>query len=217
MTSKILCIASLLGVTVVLNTSFTTSDWVLKKDESGIKVYTKNLSGSDVKAVKMITSANSSLAAMVSLLEDVPSYNEWVYHCTGAKIIKNISNTEYYRYQITTAPWPVENRDLITHARVIQDAKKAVTVTGNAFPTSIPEKSGLVRVKKMDETWNLIPKGNNKVDIEYQIITDPGGSVPSSVMNMFIIDGPFESMKNFTQYIHHPKYEKAKLSFIKEL
>ena len=208
---------SITSVLFLSLTSFYTSTWELQKNDSGIKVYTRKEGGSDVKSVRITTSLDVSLNAIVSLLSDIPSFNEWVYNCKGAKVLKGVSNTELYRYQITTAPWPVENRDLITHVRISQDASKTVSITGIAVPDMIPVNKDMVRVRKMAESWKLIPKPGKKVDIEYEIVTDPGGNVPSSVMNAFIVDGPFESVKKFKEFAHHTKYVNAKSTVVKEL
>ncbi len=202
---------------IVIFGSFTNAEWELIKNEDGIKVYTRMAAHTSIKELKINTTVHCSLAAVVSLLSDVNSYNDWVYNCKDAKIIKHISNNEMYRYQVTKAPWPVSDRDLITHTLIRQDAAKTVTITGEAMPNYLAINKNLVRVHLMEERWVLTPMKGGNIDVLYELKTEPGGAVPNSILNMFIVDGPLQSIKNFRAYVHHAKYENAKLNFIKEL
>jgi hypothetical protein len=63
----------------------------------------------------------------------------------------------------------------------------------------------------------LIPSKDGVIQINYQLMVNPGGYVPAWIVNMAAIDGPFETMVHFKEFIVKEKYQKAKVSFIKEL
>jgi hypothetical protein len=50
--------------------------------------------------------------------------------------------------------------------------------------------------------------------VEYQLLVNPGGNVPAWIVNMAVIDGPFETGVNMREWIKKEVYQKAKLSYI---
>ncbi|MFY9309928.1 MAG: START domain-containing protein [Bacteroidia bacterium] len=192
------------------------NNWELKKDENGIKVYTKDIPGSDFKEIKTTTSFNASLSSLVALLTDISSHKKWIYRCKESKLIRKVSNSELYYYMETMVPWPASNRDGVLRFKFTQDSiTKVVTVSSVNVPDIMPELSGVVRVPKFKASWTFTPKSDGKVEAEYQLNVDPGGSVPAWIINMFAVEGPYESLTNMKKILAENKYESAKFDFIK--
>ena len=196
----------------------TDEDWKLVKNKDGITAYTRNVEGSDVKQVKVKTKLKTSLSALVAIVRDVSSHKNWIYRCTKAKKLKNISETEHYYYNESEAPWPVSNRDIITHAFIKQDKNtKIVTITSTGIPNYMGEIDGIVRIKKLKALWTFIPKDNGTVELTFHLLVDLGGGLPAWVVNMAIADGPFETVQNMIKEVQKEKFQKINLSFIEEL
>jgi len=191
------------------------ADWNLKKDENGIKVYTRYAENSKLKEVKTVNVVESSLSGIVALLLDVKNYPHWIYACNEASTLKTINDHEEYHYQETRLPWPLSNRDMIWHFNVIQDpATKIVSISNTSEPKFIPEKNGIVRVERVESTYKLTPLDGGRVNVEFEIFVDPGGSVPTWLVNASIITAPYKtSLAMVTQL---PNYQKARFPFIKE-
>lgn len=196
----------------------TDDSWKLIKNKDGIKAYTRETESSDIKQVKIKTNLKSTLSALVSIVKDVNSHKNWIYSCKKTKIIKTVSDTEHYYYNESGAPWPVRNRDIITHAVMKQNKiTKVVTITSIGFPNYIDEIDGIVRIKKLNAKWKFVPKKNETVDLTFYLLIDLGGGLPAWLVNMAIADGPFETVLNMTKEVQKEKYQKTKLSFIEEL
>ncbi len=205
----------------ILQLSFhskTDGDWKLVKNKDGITAYTRNVEGSDIKQVKVKTNLKTKLSALVAIVRDVSSHQKWIYRCLKAKILKDISASEHYYYNESEAPWPISNRDIITHAVIKQDKKtKIVTITSTGIPKYIREIDGIVRIKKLNAHWKFIPKGNGTVDLTFHMLIDLGGNLPAWAVNMAIADGPFETVQNMVEEVQEEKYQKTTFSFIEEL
>lgn len=210
-----------LGVLVLLVTQSNflnaQQDWELKKDENGIKVYTKDIPGSDFKEIKTTTNFNSSLSGIVGLLTDISSHKLWIYRCKESKLIKTVSSSELYYYMETEVPWPASNRDGVIRFKFTQDSiSKVVTVASKNINGLMPEIDGVIRVPKFIASWTLTPKKDGTVDAVYQLNVDPAGSVPAWIINMFAVDGPYESLTNMKKLLAKNNYESSKFDFIKD-
>jgi ribosome-associated toxin RatA of RatAB toxin-antitoxin module len=191
--------------------------WELIKNEDGIKAFTRKAESSDIKQVKVITNIKSTLSALVAIVRDVKSHPKWIYRCKKAETLKKLSNTEIYYYNETEAPWPVSNRDIVTHALIKQDEKtKIVTITSTGLPEYIPPKKDIVRIKKLNSKWIFIPKSDGTVDVTSLILIDLGGELPAWIVNMAVADGPFETVYKMKREVVKAKYQKIFYDFIEE-
>jgi len=195
-----------------------TGNWKLIKNEDGIKAFTREVKGSDVKQVRVTANIKSTLTALVAIVRDVGSHTKWIYRCKTANVLKRISNTETYYYNETEAPWPVADRDIITHAVIKQNKKtKVVTITSTGVPNYIPPKKDIVRIEKLIAKWIFVPKPDGTVDVTSLLLIDLGGDLPSWLVNMAIADGPFETVYNMRREVVKPKYQNTVYDFIEEL
>jgi len=157
------------------------------------------------------------LSGIVSLINDRESYPNWVYRCGESTILKKISDTEMIHRQSVIAPWPVDNRDFVVDVKLHQDKKtKIITIHSKAIPDYIPPKNNHVRIKEFRALWILTPLSNGIVNVEYQLLVNPGGNVPAWLVNLAVIDGPYETTLNMKEWIKKEKYQKSILPYIIE-
>lgn len=195
----------------------TPKNWAPKKIENGITIYTRTAENSNLKELKAVFYLKTSLSSVVALVDDWESYSGWVYKCGKSSILKKISETENIHLQTVLVPWPLDNRDFIVTTAITQDEKtKIVTVKSTAIPNYIPVQKGFVRIPLLNASWILTPMKDGTVEIVYQLLVNPGGCIPAWIANLVVIDGPFATMVNFKEWVMKPKYQMAKVSFIKE-
>lgn len=193
---------------IIVCSSFHTpdDDWKLEKDSDGIKVYTRYVGGSNYKEVKTQLTVRSTLAGVVKVLNDVPSFTQWAYNCKASKLLKSIGSSEYYAYCLYSVPWPADDRDEVTHSVMTQDTlTKVITIKRNGVKAFIPENDGIVRIKSVDATITVTPLSAGDEQITFQVLMDPGGIVPAFLVNMFIANAPYVSFMNFKKIISLPE------------
>jgi hypothetical protein len=52
------------------------------------------------------------------------------------------------------------------------------------------------------------------VEVTYEVHADPGGNLPAWVINMFLVDTPFNDLKNLQKQALLPKYANRKFDFL---
>ncbi len=192
------------------------ADWKFVTEKEGIKVYSRSVAGSKVKALKVECDLHTSLSALVKLLLDVPATTYWVYHTKSCILLKQVSASELYYYSEVSLPWPLENRDFVAHVKVSQDKEsRVVTVNAPAIPGWVANKKGIVRVNHSLGYWTIRPLEPGRVRVEYSLQVDPGGVIPAWAVNLLSSQGPIESFIKMRQRLQQATYRNAVLDFIR--
>lgn len=194
----------LLGILVSVSVfaSDATNGWDLAKESDGIKVYTRNVSDSDFKEFKGVMQVKTTVDALVALVNDAKACPKWIDTCVEGKVLKKVSDNERYCYTLSEAPWPVSDRDAITHSITNRDEKTgAVTINITGAPNYIPEKKGITRVKMIKAMWSFTPKEDGYVEVVYQVHNDPGGSLPAWLINSVAVTQPFNTLRNMRKIV----------------
>jgi hypothetical protein len=193
------------------------TNWELKNEKSGIKVYTSAVTDSKFKAIKVDCELKASLSQIFNLLLDIKNGPEWLYHTKSCTLIKQVSPDELYYYSEINIPWPVQNRDFVAHLKVRQNPDtKVVTVDGPAVPGFVPLKNGIVRVRSSKGLWVITPLTNGRIRVVYTLQLDPGGNLPAWLVNLFAAEGPLKSFEGLLLQLKKPAYQNAELGFIKD-
>ncbi len=192
-------------------------NWELKKKGPGIFIYTSNTESSAIKDIKATLDLKGSLSSVVSVVTDLKSYPNWIYNCSEGRVLSMVGDSELYFYQRIEAPWPVSDRDLCSRYKIRQNPETLeLTVVSQAVPNLLPEVEGVVRVQKSKTQWRIKPIGNDILKGEYYLSVDPGGDVPAWLINLFITEGPYESLLKLKTMINDAPYKEAKYSWLKE-
>jgi len=202
----------LLLLVLKLSPASAQTDWKLVTDKEGIKVYTSIVPDSKIKAIKVECDLDATPAQLVALIMDVKTATDWVYHTKSAVVVKQVSPSELYYYSEINLPWPAANRDFVAHLTVSQNPDtKVVTIQGPAVPGLVPAKTGVVRIDHSDGKWVITPTGADEVKVVYTIHVDPGGDLPSWLVNMFATEGPVHIFRNLKVELQKPAFKNSDL------
>lgn len=192
-------------------------NWQPAGEKDGIKVFSAEVPGSKVKAIKVECDLDATLAQLVTVLLDVKTCTEWVYSTKSCMLLKQVSPSELYYYSEISIPWPAQNRDFVAHLTVTQNPEtKVVYMDGPAVPGFVPIKKGIVRIDHSMGKWVMSPIGEKRVRVVYTLQVDPGGDIPAWLVNMFAANGPTQSFKKLRLQVQKPAYRDATLPFIKQ-
>ncbi|MBF0236382.1 MAG: START domain-containing protein [SAR324 cluster bacterium] len=195
------------------------AEWELKDEKDGIKVFVQKVPGSDYDEFKGVVTLKTSVASVLAMLDDTPSYTKWIDKCAEAKLIKLISFTERYIYQVSDLPWPVDDRDVVIHSVITQEAEtKAIIVSTEAdakyeYPSSDGDN---VRVPFSQGYYRILDIGDGQTEITWRLHTVPGGSIPTSLVNALLVEMPMNTLKNLKKEIMQKKYQTAAFEFSPE-
>jgi len=203
---------ALLALVLKLSPASAQTDWKLVTNKEGIKVYTSIVPDSKIKAIKVECDLDATPSQLVALIMDVKTATDWVYHTKSAVVVKQVSPSELYYYSEINLPWPAANRDFVAHLTVSQKPDtKVVTIQGPAVPGFVPAKTGIVRIDHSDGKWVITPTGPDEVKVVYTIHVDPGGDLPSWLVNMFATEGPVHIFRNLKAELQKSAYKSIDL------
>lgn len=187
---------------VLLLESTAQYNWKQEKDQNGIKVFSSEVANADYKAVKVECTLKGSYSKLISILCNVSHNNEWVYNSKYNTVLKKNTWQDFIYYTETHFPWPMSNRDVVIHLRVLTDSlPKFLIVTGTGEPNYIPAIGDKVRVPHYYANWKVTMPTPQTLKINYVLEADPGGSIPSWLANIFIDKGPYETFKKLSEML----------------
>ena len=194
---------------------FGQSAWKLSSEKEGIKIYTRRVPDSKIKAIKVECEVQATESQLVALLMDVNTSAVWVYHTKSCVLIRQVSPSELYYYSEVSLPWPAANRDFVAHLTVSQNpVTKVVVIDGPAVPGLVPAKEGIIRINNSNGKWTITPSGYDQIKVEYTLHVEPGGSIPTWMVNIFATEGPLQIFKKLKLQLEKPAYKTAELPFI---
>ncbi|WP_426293368.1 START domain-containing protein [Dyadobacter endophyticus] len=195
-------ILALLSLYLCITHAVAQAEWRRVAMRDGIKVYAKTVPDSKIKAMKAECTLDAGLDEVIALLLDVKAAEQWVCHTKSCRLIRRVSDTELLYHTEVSLPWPLDNRDFVTHLRVIKHERSGVvTVEAPAVPGIVPLREGVVRINASINRWLLRPLPDGKVWVEYLLQVDPGGHIPAHVVNMFACRAPIETFQNMRKVL----------------
>jgi len=190
-------------------------NWTLSADHQGIKVYTRLVEHSRVKAVRVIGIIPATSSQLLAAILDIGSSGEWVYHSKRNLLLKQNSPLDLIYYSETEVPWPAENRDYVVHIEAEQNPQtKVITVNSPCVAGFVAEKKGIVRISHSVGNWVITPVAKGQVRAEYTLQVDPMGTIPAWLINMFATKGPMETFRDLKVHVQKEEYKKARFAGI---
>ncbi|GAB2540186.1 START domain-containing protein [Spirosoma aerophilum] len=191
-------------------------EWKLEKDKNGIQVYSRHLDNSRLKEVKVVCDIKGTLNQLVAFIFDIDRYKEVVYRVKDSYLVRKVSDREFYYYNETSMPWPVQNRDLVLHMTLQQEKDtRIVYIHADNVPGMLPEKKGKVRVPSWYSLWTVQETDNHRLKINYVFQVDPGGELPVWLVNATVAVGPYQSFSMIEETLKQPQYQGKTFSFLK--
>lgn len=188
-------------------------DWYLVKNDAirNIKTWAKQEDGKKIRSFKVEMVVEASLDAVARIHFDVENIKRWFWETKESRLLKKVSNTEYYYYQVFNAPLTIPDRDSVIHV-VLEpySAKRGYMLMKlNAAPDFIPIEKGLSRVQAQDMIVKLTPIGKEKTRLEAEGYIDPGGTIPAWTINFVQRSAPYTSMLGLQRMAQLPFYREA--------
>jgi len=171
-------------------------NWHLSKKRNDIKVYTRTVEGFVLKEFKGETNIKASTDKVLEIIKNLDAYTAWMPGCTESKLLKKISDNEYFHYAVREAPWPLFDRDAITHIKIEPQKNGEVLIKVVAKPDFIAKKATMVRVPIVKASWQLLPKNDGSTDIIYIGIGSAGGNIPDWLANTAVVTVPYGTLYN---------------------
>ncbi|MDW3652500.1 MAG: START domain-containing protein [Bacteroidia bacterium] len=206
-------IAILLSI-FLFSSSFGQSEWKKEKEKDGITIYTRTSGGKDLKEFKAYMTLEARMSTVTAILTQASNYPNWVYKLSSTKKLKGNVPQGSWTYYTVSMPWPLTDRDGISATTASQKSDGTVIIKQKSAPSFVPEKEDFVRLAQVDTEWKIEQLPEGKLKISYQSLADPG-ALPAWLVNLFLLDGPFETMKGLRKECKKESFIYANVPWIK--
>ena len=93
--------------------------WELKKNDSGIQVYTRKAAKGNVKEVRVLCDLDATKAQLINTLQNIADYSSWVYSNKKSTVLKMVNSQNIIYYTESHLPWPIKDRDLVIELNIL--------------------------------------------------------------------------------------------------
>lgn len=186
-------------------------DWTLDREEADISVFIKDNKTSDYIDFHAQAEVQSGAGSVLALLKDPGQCQQWLHLCVSGKVLKTVSDNEFYIYQVFDFPFPFANRDLISHVTIAVDGMDVIEVNATAAPDFCllnaidscrsADANDFVRMTDFTATLLITPITEGQSRITWEQVTDPGDGMTAWIANREIKEIPFNSLKNMKQVL----------------
>ena len=165
--------------------------WEVAAEPDGMKVYRRQVEGSDVREMKAIGVISATPKEVFDVIQDLENYPRQMPYTAEAKVLsRSEGDKDVLFYSRLNTPM-VDERDYIIALKDEsdwKDGKGFYKVSWTAAPKEqdslMPEKKDVVRVRVNNGYWLLEPREDGKKTFAtYYVYTVPGGSIPTFVIN----------------------------------
>lgn len=190
-------------------------DWKRIGESDGIVGYTRPTPKSSIDEIKAVGIVNAPVAVVEAVIRDIPSMPEYMFLCKEALPISTpdmqSKGDVVYFYNVTDLPFPVSDRDaLVKSVWSVDKATGTVYCHAEGIKTTYKQSKDIVRMPLSIITCILVPKGENKTEVIYQVLGDPGGELPSWLVRMLTKDYGIKTITGLRKMVIKAKYSKTK-------
>lgn len=180
--------------------------WKLKREKNGISIYVREQVDSPLKEYKARAVIAHPIQQVSDFLSDLERHPEWVFRCKGLTIIEG-QGEQKVRYHTTyDIPWPMKDRDLTVEAVITLHAGgKKIESLSKDILLDYPLEKGVIRMPGYREWVILEEIDPNTTLFISEGYADPGGTVPPWLVNMFLVDGIYDSVIKSREILNNNK------------
>lgn len=172
--------------------------WKKALDKNGIQVYTKP-GKQRIDDTKTVMETSGSVDKVVNALFTFNQYPLWVPYCSKNVVVKKISDSEFVYHAFLEIPY-VKNRDLVIHIKK-KTIHPGMVILELNHDLSVPLEQDYIRMPFYYGKYSIIEKSKGTVYVELENSYDPGGKVPTFLINMGLTSSPYDMFTHLKKMI----------------
>ena len=200
----------LIAVCLALLTPAEAWAWEVLFEEEGIKVWKKEIEGSDFVAFRGRGVIKANIIEVAAVIRDASRNTEWMKNCVDAKTVRLLTAVDAIAYNRTGSPVPlISDRDTVlkVETKVARDKKMIWVVFNQIEDPKAPVIDGVVRMPVLKGHWRLRQISTNETELEYQVQADPGGALPAWLVNLVSRKMPYHTVLNMRTQVKKRGYD----------
>lgn len=177
------------------------AEWEKETYEDGVQSYSRIKEGKDYYEFRTVFTTESTIYKAKKLITNIDGLKKWLPSTLESKLLEKVSDTEFYGYTVSDAPWPASDRDLVFKMTVKRHSSKSYTITLKGEPDYYPLQPDKVRVFEYIAVWKIDSKGDNLIEIDYTASFNPGSTYPNWLIKNSMVEARMETSLNFRKQL----------------
>ncbi|MBR8536869.1 hypothetical protein KDU71_14940 [Carboxylicivirga sediminis] len=180
------CMLLLMGVAAAQAT-----DWQLKKEKDGIRVFTKQKDGTQFYMYKVEALVKARPEEVYRQVVDFAGNLKHMELVDSIRFLNHQPDERYTNYMRLNLPWPVKNRDMVVEMGVTKN-EKGYYLESTVLPDYVPINEGIIRIADFYESWTIktgATPGESQIMVTGWV--DPGGAIPAWVVKLTSVNTPY--------------------------
>ncbi len=189
----------------------TDASWERLHVEDGITVWRKSIEGSDLVSFRGRTRIEAPAIKLTAILRDSKRSTEWMADCADSRIVSFNSALEAFVYNRTGSQYPfIADRDAVVLAKtkVVENKGQIIVHFKTTTHKAAPPIEGVVRMPLLKGRWVFTQVDEDTTDVDYQILADPGGQLPTWLVNMVSKNLPYKTLRALRGQARAAGYEQ---------
>ncbi|PTQ90420.1 START domain-containing protein [Agitococcus lubricus] len=186
------------------------NEWrlVFNNKTQKIKTYFKKEDKKRVRSFRMEAELDAPLSTVANVEFDADNYKNWYYQVEESKLLKIVSDTEFYTYIRYNSPGGLPDRDTVFQTVIKPYSKKTgymMMLIKNKDDYIMPS-NGITRIAVLDMVAKFTPIGTQKTLMEIEGYMDPGGFAPMWAVNLVQRTTPLTTIIGLQRMLLLPRY-----------
>lgn len=186
--------------------------WKTELDRRNVVVKSKTHE-SGYKEVFSKTTVNADVTALYHLLQDIENATAWIHNSREILLIEQPNRLVSQVHSKFNAPWPVEDRDMVTQSITQYDASEN-QLTIEVSSVNYPETPAYIRMLNVKGVWKVVSLNDEEVEISYQGTANPSGELPQWLANKVLISSSYKTFLKLRRQIIKTKYQNKPLAYV---
>ncbi|WP_105167086.1 START domain-containing protein [Pseudoalteromonas sp. T1lg23B] len=154
----------------------------------------------------------ASVDSLLNVMNDTKAAPQWLSSVSSVTVLSRPNLAQAIVYTYFDSPWPVSNRDMVTHSCLSQINERDYRMDIVSVQVDAP-KSNAIRVEPVRGYW-LLKETEQGLNIEHQIYADPNGTLPDWLVNKTALKNIRNSFIALNGLISDEKYQFSPSAFV---
>jgi len=200
------------------------ADWSPLGEEDGVRIYRRDIPGTSLYEFRGVGEVKASMAKIISIISEPSKMPRWLEGCIHGELVDRnytvkdpkapFSSQYSVFYAITKSPWPLHNRDYVIKSHVVVTPATPSIPAGLTVDTQTidhpkyPPVKSMVRLPLMRSKLAMTPLGggNERTEVDFSVVLDPGGNIPDFVVNFISHDLPLKTLSALNDLVKDNDY-----------
>ena len=186
---------------MVTQSVYAAGEWQNVMSKDGIDVYTRLSPRSEFHEFKGETIIDVPMDACLGVLKDVSNQTRWMPDTKTAKLVRTIDDKSDVLYHVTAMPWPLQDRDSVVRRDFLPAPGTMIVNFRAVKDPQVPETKINLRINEITGQWIFHAIDASHTSVTYSMRCNPGGNIPSSVVNTMSKSLPYETLMGMKRMV----------------